>query len=186
MVVLVACYLHRLIGALAAYLKEVVKQAKAQGLLRRTTEANLQVCIIDTLTGPTAEVVHIVRHRRGTTEADQHKGIQSDPHRLYVGLTRGKISTTVWMEKEPFGMPASRAARVNPAMHANDAAAQTFFHKMFDAIQELDIPVLDVDTAFDLPFFFFRNTTKIALTRQPKLGRTLLHQRSLWREDGTI
>ena len=82
MVALVACYLHKLIGPPAAYLKEVVKQAKAQGLLRRTAEANLQVCIIDTLTGPTAEVVHIIRHRRVTQEADQHKGNQSDPHRL--------------------------------------------------------------------------------------------------------
>jgi hypothetical protein len=185
MMVLVACYLHRLVGPLGASLKELVQQAKLQNLLRYTVEANVQICIIDTLTGPTADVVHIIRHRRVTQDADQHKGNQSDPHRLYVGLTRGKISTTVWMEKEPFGMPASRAARVSPATHANDAAAQTFFDKMFDAIQELNIPVQDVDTGFDLPFFFC-NSTKLYLTRQPKLGSTLLHQRSLWREDGTI
>ena len=151
MVVLVACYLHRLVGPLAAYLKELVEQAKVQGCLQHTVAANVQVCIIDTLTGPTAEVVHIIRHRRVTTEADQHKGIQSDPHRLYVGLTRGKISTTVWMEKEPFGMPDRRAAPVRRSEHASDAAAQTFFNKQFDAIQALNLPVEDVDTA-PIPF----------------------------------
>jgi hypothetical protein len=42
---------------------------------------------------------------------------------------------------------------VDRAVHANDAAAQTFFYEMFDAIQELNIPVQDVDTGFALSFF---------------------------------
>ena len=68
MVVLVACYLHRVIGPLSAYLKELVGAARWEGRLRHTVEANVQVCIVDTLTGPTAEVTHIIRHRRVTQE----------------------------------------------------------------------------------------------------------------------
>ena len=78
MMVLVACYLHRVLGPLAAYLKQLIENARQQGLLQHTVEANVQICMIDALTGPTAEVVHIVRHRRVTAEADQHKGNQSD------------------------------------------------------------------------------------------------------------
>ena len=124
MMVLVACYLHRVLGPLAAYLKQLIENARQQGLLQHTVEANVQICIIDALTGPTAEVVHIVRHRRVTSEADQHKGNQSDPHRFYVGLTRGRISTTVWMEDKPFGLPWNRAPRMNKSTHANDAREQ--------------------------------------------------------------
>ena len=151
MVVLVACYLHRVIGPLSAYLKELVGAARLEGRLRHTVDANVQVCIVDTLTGPTAEVTHIIRHRRVTTATDQHRGLQSDPRRLYVALTRGKISTTVWMEKEPFGMPWRRTERVRRSENATDAEAQTFLYRMFDAIQEFAIPAEDADEA-PLPF----------------------------------
>ena len=124
MMVLVACYLNRVLGPLAAYLKQLIANAQKEGVLQHTVEANVQVCIIDVLTGPTAEVVHVVRHRRVTLEADQHKGNQSDPHRFYVGLTRGKISTTVWMEKEPFGVPWLRTPKMSKMTHANDAKEQ--------------------------------------------------------------
>ena len=119
--------------------------AKGKGLLRRAVAANVQVCIVDTLTGPTSEISHIILHRCGAQAADQHKGIQNDPHRFYVGLTRAQRSTTVWLEKEPFGMPGSRAGRVSRSTRAADANAQAFFNKMFDAIGGLAIPNEDMD-----------------------------------------
>ena len=49
------------------------------------------------------------------------------------------------MEKEPFGMPRSRADPVSRSTHAADANAQAFFNKMFDAILDLGIPNEDMD-----------------------------------------
>ena len=87
-----------------------------------------------------AEISHIIRHRGVTHADDQRKGIQADPHCFYVGLTRARRSTTVWLEKEPFGMPRSRADPVIRSTHAADANAQAFFNKMFGAILDLGIP----------------------------------------------
>ena len=119
MVVLVVCYLHRLARPLAAYLNEVVEGAKTKGLLRCAVAANVQVCVVDTLTGPTSEISHIIRHRRVTHADDQHRSNQADLHRFYVGLTRARRSTTVWLEKEPFGMPGGPcggSAQVNACL----------------------------------------------------------------------
>ena len=79
MVVLVVCYLNRLVQPLAAYLNEVVARAKGKGPLRPAVAANVQVCIVDTLTRPTSEISHIIRRRRVTHADDQHKGIQAMP-----------------------------------------------------------------------------------------------------------
>ena len=144
MVVLVVCYLNRLVRPLATYLSEVVAGAKEKGLLGHAVAANVQVCIVDTLTGPTSEISHIIRHRRMTKAEDQHKGNQADLHRLYVGLTRARRSTTVWLEKEPFGVPWDRAPAVRRSVQASDAGAQAFFNKMFDAIDEQRIPWEDM------------------------------------------
>ena len=53
MVVLVVCYLHRIVGPLTQFLNEVIADAKLQGLLTLTEPGNVQVCIVDSLTGPT-------------------------------------------------------------------------------------------------------------------------------------
>ena len=73
-------------------------------------------------------------------------GNQADLHRLYVGRTRARRSTTVWLEKEPFGAPGDRAARVAKSTHASDAEAQSLFNRMLDAIEELESPSEDMDT----------------------------------------
>lgn len=144
MVVLVVCYLHRVLRPLSVYLAEFIQGCKLQGILRFTFATNVKVCIVDSMTGPTSQISHIIRHRRVVTAADQHKGHQADPRRFYVALTRARRSTTVWLEKEPFGTPVRRAPAVSRAEHANDAAAQESFDKMFDAIQELNIPWSDI------------------------------------------
>ena len=111
-----------------------------QGLLTLKEPGNVQVCIVDTLTRPTSAISHIIRHRRLSSEADQHKGGQADPLRFYVALTRARKSTWAWMEKELFGTPVLRAAKQHRAVHAGDAYAQVFIHKIFDAILEMTIP----------------------------------------------
>ena len=102
MVVLVVCYLHRIVGPLTQFLNEVIANANMQGLLTLAEPGNVQVCIVDTLTGPTSVISHIIRHLRQSSDADQHKGNQADPLRFYVALTRARKSTWVRMAKEPF------------------------------------------------------------------------------------
>ena len=70
LVVLVVCHLRRIVRPLAVCLKEVVEGAKATGLLHSGTAASVQVCVVDTLTRPTPEISHIVRHRRTHRAAD--------------------------------------------------------------------------------------------------------------------
>ena len=53
------------------------------------------VCILDTLTGPTSVISHITRHRRLSSEADHHQGEQTNPLHFYVAWTRARKSTTV-------------------------------------------------------------------------------------------
>ena len=101
--------MHRIVRPLAAYLEEVVEGAKAPGLLHSATAANAHACVVDTLTGPTSEISHAIRHRRAKPAADQHAGNQADLRRLYVGFARARRSTAVWLEKDPFGTPGARA-----------------------------------------------------------------------------
>ena len=72
------------------------------------------------------------------------KGNQSDNVRFYVALTRARKSTWV-LKKEPFGTPVRRAATLHRSVHAGNATAQAFFHKICDAILELSIPFEDID-----------------------------------------
>ncbi len=58
-----------------------------QGMLTAAAPANVQACIVDTLTGPTLLIKHIIRHQHVSMYTDQHKGNHADPHRLYGGLT---------------------------------------------------------------------------------------------------
>ena len=55
LVVIVVCYLHRLVRPLAVHLKEVAEGANELGLLHSTTAASVQVCGVGTLTRPTPE-----------------------------------------------------------------------------------------------------------------------------------
>ena len=98
----VACYLRRIVGLLRQFLNDVIANAKLHGLLTLTEPGNVQVCIVDSLTGPTSAMSHIIRHRRRSSDSDQHKGNQADPLRFYVALTRARKSTWVWVAREPF------------------------------------------------------------------------------------
>ena len=122
MIVLVACYLHRVASPLAAFLEHVVGQAQKRGLFKYVTTANCQVRVVDSLTGPAAEHGHVIRRRRVTLTADQHRGLQGDRKRFYVAATRGRSSLTVWLEQEPFGLPENRLHKL-PTDH-RDAEAQ--------------------------------------------------------------
>ena len=53
MVVPVVCYLHRILGPRTQFLNEVMATASVKGLLTLTEPGNVQVCTVDTLTGPT-------------------------------------------------------------------------------------------------------------------------------------
>jgi hypothetical protein len=94
--------LHRIVGPLTQILNEVIADAKLQGLLTLTEPGNVRACIVDSLTGPTSAISDIIRHRRLSSDADQHKGNQADPLRFNVALTQARKSTWVWMEKTHF------------------------------------------------------------------------------------
>ena len=53
MMVLVVRYLHRIVGPLTQFLNEVIVTATLQALLTSAEPGNVQVCLVDTLTGPT-------------------------------------------------------------------------------------------------------------------------------------
>ena len=55
--------------------------------------------------GHDALIVHGIRHRRTVSPSepgDQYKGVQGDPAREYLTLTRGKTWTVMWLEHDPY------------------------------------------------------------------------------------
>ena len=78
MIALVACYLHRVASPLVAFLAYVVGQAQNRGLSKYVTTSNCQVRVVNSLTGPTAEHGHVIRHKRVTLTAYQQRGLTYD------------------------------------------------------------------------------------------------------------
>ena len=65
----------------------------------------VDVVLLDSARGLTADRVHVIFSSRFVGSYDQLQGIQADPNQLYVAYTRGRLATTVWMEQEPLGLP---------------------------------------------------------------------------------
>ena len=128
MIALVACYLHRVASPLPSFLEHSLGQAQTRGLFKYVTTANCQVRVVDSLTGPTAEHGHVIRHKRLTLTADPHRGLQGDRQRFYVATSRGRSSLTVGLEQEPFGLPENRLHKL-PTDHRG-AEAQKLFSKL--------------------------------------------------------
>ena len=134
---------------------------------------------MDSLTGPTAEHAHVIRHRRVTLIADQHRGLQGDPKRFYVAATRGRSSLTVWLEQEPFGLPDKRLDKLH-AGHP-DAEAQKLFSKIYDHIEN----VVGRDHVFNLddePVPFQRLLSDVLGDHAPTAATILTEAAGLWRE----
>ena len=66
----------------------------------------MDVVLLDSARGLTADRVHVIFSSRFVGSYDQLEGIQADPNRLYVAYARGRLATTVWMEQEPLGLPS--------------------------------------------------------------------------------
>ena len=135
MIVCVACYLHRVASPLAAYLQNVVEQACQHGIFKSVRASNCQVRVVDSLTGPTADHVRVIRHRRKVGAADQHKGLQGDPKRFYVAATRGRSSLTVWLEQEPVGI--LEIASTSSQLTTRARKPNSFFSNIYGHIANL-------------------------------------------------
>ncbi len=141
MVVLVACFLHRTCDPLLWYMRCLVSEACEAEVLRVVKPSNVHCRTIDSLTGPTAEYCHVVRHRRTVHVADQDKGLQADARRMYIAYTRGKRRTTVWLETQPTGLPGA-----GPRFASN--APRSFCHplhkKVVETVHELSLTWHDI------------------------------------------
>ena len=93
---LIICFLRRVSKPIAALLAAFLSKEDAK---------RVDVVLLDSARGLTADRVHVIYSSRFVGRYDQFLGIQADPSRLYVAYTRGRLATTVWMEREPLGFP---------------------------------------------------------------------------------
>ena len=94
---LIICFLRRVSEPVAALLAAFLSEEDAK---------RVDVVLLDSARGLTADRVHVIFSSRFVGSYDQLEGIQADPNRLYVAYTRGRLATTVWMEQEPLGLPS--------------------------------------------------------------------------------
>ena len=95
--VLIVCFLRRVSEPVAALLAAFLSEEDAK---------RVDVVLLDSARGLTADRVHVIFSSRFVGCYDQLQGIQADPNRVYVAYTRGRLATTVWMEQEPLGLPS--------------------------------------------------------------------------------
>ena len=93
---LIICFLRRVSEPITALLAAFLSEEEAK---------RVDVVLLDSARGLTADRVHVIYSSRFVGRYDQFLGIQADPNRLYVAYTRGRLATTVWMEREPLGCP---------------------------------------------------------------------------------
>ena len=84
--VLIICYLRRVADPLKALVNALFR------------ENEVEVKILDSIRGFTAQIAYVVRHRRFVGEQDQFSGIQADPRREYIAYTRARLKNTVFLE----------------------------------------------------------------------------------------
>ena len=75
--------------------------------------------------GLSVNVVHGLRHRRWIDAEDQFQGVQEDPERDYMVLTRGKDKTVMWLEVQPFGQPDPRLKGKGKKAHKGKSSKGT-------------------------------------------------------------
>ena len=95
--VLIICFLRRVSEPVAALLAAFLSEEDAK---------RVDVVLLDSARGLTADRVHVIFSSRFVGCYNQLQGIQADPNRLCVAYTRGRLATTVWMEQEPLGLPS--------------------------------------------------------------------------------
>ena len=133
--VLVVCYLHRLATPLRAYLDAVFSAEFVGQLFPIFARPIVKVALVDSIRGVTADLVHVVRGRRfmDLPFSDQYFGIQSDTKREHICYTRGRMSTTVWLETSPFGTPGKPT--VNHTLGTAISEGQEFAQQRVAAIR---------------------------------------------------
>ena len=94
---LIICFLRRVSEPVAALLAAFLSEEDAK---------RVDVVLLDSAHGLTADRVHVIFSSRFVGSYDQLEGIQADPNRLYVAYARGRLATTVWMEQEPLALPS--------------------------------------------------------------------------------
>ena len=84
--VLIICFLRRVSEPIAALLAAFLSEEDAK---------RVDVVLLDSARGLTADRVHVIYSSRFLGRYDQFLGIQADPSRLYVAYTRGRLATIV-------------------------------------------------------------------------------------------
>ena len=100
--VLIICFLRRVSEPVAALLAAFLSEEDAK---------RVDVVLLDSARGLTADRVHVIFSSSFVGCYDQLQGIQADPNRVYVAYARGRLATTVWMEQEPLGLPSDGEER---------------------------------------------------------------------------
>ena len=114
--VLVTCYLQRVAKPLRDFLASFLGNVDATFLAPYSVDA-VKVVVLDSARGLTAEYVHVIRGERFVDATDQYLGIQGDPKREYIAYSRGRWSTTVWLQTKPFGWPGelTKPPKIRPS-----------------------------------------------------------------------
>ena len=79
---LIICFLRRVSEPIAALLAAFLSEEEAK---------RVDVVLLDSARGLTADRVHVIYSSRFVGRYDQFLGIQADPSRLYVAYTRGRL-----------------------------------------------------------------------------------------------
>jgi len=146
LLVLVAGYLHRVVGPLGWFFQKLISEARSIRLLRHTQVSNIQVRVLDTLCGPTSEHTHVLLHRRTKGEPDMHKGIQNCEKRYYVAVSRARQSTTIWLDALPFGKPGRW---LNPNVSHGLVSAKMFHKRILETVQQQQLPWEELEPGRD-------------------------------------
>ena len=133
--ILIVCYLQRIAVPLQKYAEAMMALPSWLGLCKQTGHPTpIQVCSVDAIRGLSAEMVHWVHARRFVTAWDQYHGIQSDDKREYICYTRGRRSTTSWLECTHGTPEETKPDTPNTKGGAELSAAR------FKAIKEMKLP----------------------------------------------
>ena len=107
--ILIICFLRRVSEPVAALLAAFLSEEDAKRV------DVVDVVLLDSARGLTADRVHVVYSSRFVGRYDQLQWVQADPDRLCVAHARGRLALTVWMEQEPLGLPSETAQRKSPS-----------------------------------------------------------------------
>ncbi|MCP3993576.1 MAG: hypothetical protein GY722_00720, partial [bacterium] len=130
-------------------------------------------------TGPTAEFVHLIKHKRTvheTTADDQFQGLSGNSNLEYIQLSRARRKATVWLQIEADG---SINIDRNPLEQRRQQLARDL------PVPQTYIDLMSTTAEFILnriPWSFFKETAELLeLRKEDQLSR--LFYETTWRVD---